>query len=48
MRNLIGADIATVPALLADGACHVHHYGKTEVRAGRKLGHATWVGTAPA
>ncbi|WP_439569568.1 5-(carboxyamino)imidazole ribonucleotide synthase [Sphingopyxis sp.] len=46
MRNLIGADIATVPALLTDGACHVHHYGKTEVRAGRKLGHATWVGVA--
>lgn len=48
MRNLIGADITTVPALLADGACHVHHYGKTDVRAGRKLGHATWVGTNPA
>ena len=48
MRNLIGADIAAVPTLLADGACHVHHYGKTEVRAGRKLGHATWVGTTPA
>lgn len=48
MRNLIGADIAAVPALLADGACHVHHYGKTDVRAGRKLGHATWVGTNPA
>ncbi|WP_293841029.1 5-(carboxyamino)imidazole ribonucleotide synthase [Sphingopyxis sp.] len=48
MRNLIGTDIATVPALLADGACHVHHYGKTDVRAGRKLGHATWVGTNPA
>jgi 5-(carboxyamino)imidazole ribonucleotide synthase len=48
MRNLIGADIAAVPALLADGAAHVHHYGKTEVRDGRKLGHVTWVGTVPA
>ncbi|MBL9065074.1 MAG: 5-(carboxyamino)imidazole ribonucleotide synthase [Sphingopyxis sp.] len=48
MRNLIGADIAAVPALLADGNARVHHYGKTEVRAGRKLGHATWVGTTPA
>lgn len=47
MRNLIGADIARVPALLADGACHVHHYSKTEVREGRKLGHATWVGSSP-
>jgi len=48
MRNLIGRDIDGVPALLADGACHLHHYGKAEVRAGRKLGHATWVGTEPA
>lgn len=48
MRNLIGADIADIPALLADENCHVHHYGKAEVRDGRKLGHATWVGTEPA
>jgi 5-(carboxyamino)imidazole ribonucleotide synthase len=45
MRNLIGADIAAVPDLLADEGAHVHHYGKAEVRAGRKLGHATWVGS---
>ena len=44
MRNLIGADIASVPALLADDAAHVHHYGKADVRDGRKLGHVTWVG----
>ncbi len=47
MRNLIGASIAEVPDLLADPGAHVHHYGKTEVREGRKLGHVTWVGTAP-
>lgn len=47
MRNLIGADIAIVPDLLADENCHVHHYSKTEVREGRKLGHATWAGFAP-
>ena len=47
MRNLIGADIETLPALLADDACHVHHYGKAEVRDGRKLGHATWAGASP-
>ncbi|MGL3820242.1 5-(carboxyamino)imidazole ribonucleotide synthase [Sphingopyxis sp. R3-92] len=47
MRNLIGAEIDGVPALLADGAARVHHYGKAEVRDGRKLGHVTWVGTAP-
>lgn len=48
MRNLIGADVAAIPALLADENCHVHHYSKTEVRDGRKLGHATWVGASPA
>jgi len=48
MRNLIGADIARVPDLLADDNCHVHHYSKTEVREGRKLGHATWAGAEPA
>src|SRR3546814_4203748 len=37
MRNLIGREIEGVPALLAGGTCHVHHYGKAEVRAGRKL-----------
>lgn len=46
MHNLIGGGIETVPDLLADPACHVHHYGKAEVRDGRKLGHATWVGTS--
>lgn len=48
MRNLIGHDIDAVPELLADGAAHVHHYGKAEVRAGRKLGHVTWAGSEPA
>lgn len=47
MLNLIGTDINNVPALLADGVCRVHHYGKAEVREGRKLGHATWVGSDP-
>ncbi|NIJ38626.1 5-(carboxyamino)imidazole ribonucleotide synthase [Sphingopyxis panaciterrae] len=48
MRNLIGHDIDGVPDLLADGAAHVHHYGKAEVRPGRKLGHVSWVGAEPA
>ncbi|WP_428684476.1 5-(carboxyamino)imidazole ribonucleotide synthase [Sphingopyxis sp.] len=47
MRNLIGDQIAAIPDLLADENCHVHHYSKTEVREGRKLGHATWAGAAP-
>jgi len=41
MINLIGADVDRVPALLADGDWRVHLYGKAEVRAGRKMGHAT-------
>lgn len=41
MVNLIGDDVEKVPALLADGAWRVHMYGKTEVRPGRKMGHAT-------
>jgi 5-(carboxyamino)imidazole ribonucleotide synthase len=48
MRNLIGSDIDSVTDLLSDGAAHVHHYGKAEVRDGRKLGHVSWVGAAPA
>lgn len=48
MRNLIGDDINSVTDLLADPNAHVHHYGKAEVRAGRKLGHVSWVGAKPA
>jgi 5-(carboxyamino)imidazole ribonucleotide synthase len=47
MHNLIGEDIAGVPALLAQPGAHVHHYGKAEVRPGRKLGHVSWVGREP-
>lgn len=41
MTNLIGEDILKLPELLKDGTLHVHHYGKSDVRAGRKLGHVT-------
>jgi 5-(carboxyamino)imidazole ribonucleotide synthase len=44
MDNLIGEDIGQIPALLEKGIAHVHHYGKSQIRAGRKLGHVTWVG----
>lgn len=47
MRNLIGEGIHQVPRLLADPSAHVHHYGKAEVRGGRKLGHVSWVGAEP-
>ena len=44
MKNLIGTEIECWPALAADQAAHLHLYGKTETRAGRKMGHVTWLG----
>lgn len=41
MTNLIGDDILTMDALLAEEGANVHHYGKFEVRPGRKMGHVT-------
>ncbi len=41
MVNLIGNDVDRVPDLLDEGTWRVHLYGKAEVRAGRKMGHAT-------
>lgn len=39
MENLIGSDIDTWPALAAKPGVCIHHYGKREIRAGRKMGH---------
>ena len=39
MENLIGDDVEKVPGYAADGRTAVHLYGKTDVRAGRKMGH---------
>ena len=39
MENLIGDDVARVPALARAGDVQVHLYGKAEARAGRKMGH---------
>ena len=39
MENLIGDDIARVPALARDPATALHLYGKSESRPGRKMGH---------
>jgi 5-(carboxyamino)imidazole ribonucleotide synthase len=39
MENLIGDEIARLPALLRDRHCAVHMYGKAAARAGRKMGH---------
>lgn len=41
MQNLIGDDIADVPAWLSTPDVLVHLYGKTESRPGRKMGHVT-------
>ena len=42
MRNLIGAEgLARWPAMTAAPGVAAHHYGKSEARPGRKLGHAT-------
>ncbi|MEI3853072.1 MULTISPECIES: 5-(carboxyamino)imidazole ribonucleotide synthase [Ensifer] len=41
MQNLIGDDLNDVPAWLAKDDVLVHLYGKTEARAGRKMGHVT-------
>lgn len=39
MENLIGDDIARVPALARETNTALHLYGKTETRPGRKMGH---------
>ncbi len=41
MRNLIGAEIEAWPEILATPGAHLHHYGKTKARPGRKMGHVT-------
>lgn len=43
MRNLIGPDVEQWASYLADPLCRLHLYGKGHGRAGRKMGHATWV-----
>jgi len=39
MENLIGADMDRVPDLAKDPSVSLHLYGKSEVKAGRKMGH---------
>ena len=47
MTNLIGDDLANVPAIRAETGAVLHLYGKAEARAGRKMGHVTRI-LAPA
>lgn len=44
MDNLIGAEALDVTRHLSDPTAHLHLYGKTEAREGRKMGHITRVG----
>lgn len=46
MKNLLGEDILDLDDYLADPTASLHHYGKSEPRAGRKMGHVTWVTAA--
>lgn len=41
MRNLVGDQVNEWPTILADAGAHLHLYGKTEIRPGRKMGHVT-------
>ena len=43
MENLIGDDIAKVPAILKERHAALHMYGKAEARPGRKMGHVNRV-----
>ena len=48
MHNVVGEDANSVFDILGeDGEAHVHHYGKAEARAGRKMGHVTRIERAP-
>lgn len=41
MENVIGVAAETAHRALADPAAHLHLYGKTQAREGRKMGHIT-------
>jgi len=44
MENLIGRDVERAGAILAEPGAHLHLYGKSEAREGRKMGHVTRIG----
>ncbi|HYI64492.1 MAG TPA: 5-(carboxyamino)imidazole ribonucleotide synthase [Allosphingosinicella sp.] len=41
MHNLVGGEAEGWRDILADSAAHLHLYGKSEARPGRKMGHVT-------
>lgn len=44
MTNLIGREVERAAAILAEPGAHLHLYGKSEAREGRKMGHVTRIG----
>ena len=47
MENLIGDDIARVPALAAERQTALHLYGKADAKPGRKMGHVNRIVVRP-
>jgi 5-(carboxyamino)imidazole ribonucleotide synthase len=43
MENLIGDEVNRWPELIAERGAHLHIYGKSDARPGRKMGHVTRV-----
>ena len=43
MKNLLGDDVHDWHHILADRRAHLHLYGKSAVKPGRKMGHVTWL-----
>ena len=43
MKNLLGKDILDYEQYLSDPTASYHHYGKSDPREGRKMGHVTWL-----
>jgi 5-(carboxyamino)imidazole ribonucleotide synthase len=43
MKNLLGDDVHDWRNILADPRAHLHLYGKSTVKPGRKMGHVTWL-----
>jgi 5-(carboxyamino)imidazole ribonucleotide synthase len=41
MQNLLGPAVAAWPDLAAERGAHLHIYGKSDIVAGRKMGHVT-------
>ena len=43
MANLLGDDVHNWRDILADPRAHLHLYGKSAIKPGRKMGHVTWL-----